>query len=154
MFKRSYIKREVIIGIMRILYKGNIESDFEGFNENAIFKMTDGTYWLQSQYVYWYHYAYMPTAVIIQENGRTILTVKGHSVPVEQLYNVIESRIDGTFEGWQGNTKYKLTNGQIWEQVVYKYQYKYSHRPVATIANVNGSYIMSVAGTQAVVKRI
>lgn len=76
MFKRGYIKREVIIGIMRILYKGNIESDFEGFNENAIFKMTDGTYWLQSQYVYWYHYAYMPTAVIIQENGRTILTVR------------------------------------------------------------------------------
>lgn len=28
--------------------------------------------------------------------------------------DVIESRIDGTFEGWDGDTVFKLINGQIW----------------------------------------
>ncbi|MDR0881742.1 MAG: hypothetical protein LBP55_04270, partial [Candidatus Adiutrix sp.] len=33
----------------------------------------------------------------------------------------IESQIDGTFEGWSGETVFKLTNGQIWQQSSYAY---------------------------------
>lgn len=33
--------------------------------------------------------------------------------------DVIDSRIEGTFQGWRGDTIFKLTNGQIWQQSSY-----------------------------------
>ena len=136
----------------QIIFKGKIESDFEGFDENSIFKMSDGSYWIQSQYKYWYHYAYRPDATIIREQGHTYLLVADHKVQIERIDNVIESKIDGEFRGWNGNTKYKLTNGQVWEQIIYKYEYTYAYCPEVLIYNINGSYICKVAGTSAIVK--
>jgi len=91
---------------------------------------------------------------IIEENGRTFLSVAGRTVPVNRVYDVIESNIDGKFEGWKGKTQYRLTNGQIWQQVEYKYEYKYAFRPEVIICNVNGEYIMSVEGSRAVVRKV
>ena len=110
----------------QIIFKGKIDSDFEGFDDNAIFKMSDGSCWVQSRYLYWYHYAYRPDAVIVREDGRTYLIVLDHKVQVERVDNVIESRINGEFKGWSGNTKVELANGQVWEQAAYKYEYKYA----------------------------
>ena len=138
----------------RVIFCGNIVSDFQGFNENTFFKLSNGTYWVQAKYEYWYHYAYMPEAKLVEENGRTFLFVEGRSIHVNQVHDIIESRIDGEFEGWTGNTTYKLANGQIWQQARYKYEYKYAYRPEVIICNINGSYVMSVAGTQADVRRI
>ena len=138
----------------REIFSGRIVSDFEGFDENAIFKLSNGTFWVQARYEYWYHYAYMPEAKIIEENGRTFLSVVGRTVPVNRVHDVIESRIDGKFEGWKGNTKYKLTNGQVWQQSQYKYEYKYAYRPEVIVCNINGSYIMSVEGTHSAVNRV
>lgn len=138
----------------KIIYSGKINSEFEGFYDHAIFKMSNGTYWVQAKYKYWYHYAYRPNAIITEENGQKILTVSGHSIPVRRLVGVIESFIDGTFEGWEGNTRYKLTNGQEWQQAEYKYKYKYAYRPEAVICEIEGKYIMYVAGTQIAVKRV
>ncbi len=47
--------------------------------------------------------------------------------------SVIESQIDGTFHGWSGETIFKLTNGQIWQQSSYAYTYHYAYRPEVTI---------------------
>ena len=138
----------------QIIFRGKIDSDFEGFDDNAIFKMSDGSYWVQSQYAYWYHYAYRPDAVISREQGRTYLVVAEHKVQIERINDVIERRIEGEFRGWSGDTQYKLSNGQIWMQVAYKYQYTYSYCPEVIICNIGGTYICSVAGTQAVVRRI
>lgn len=138
----------------QIVYQGKIDSEFEGFNQDMIFKMSNGTYWVQAKYKYWYHYAYRPDVVITQEDGRYILHVAGQSIEVNRLYNVIESNIDGTFEGWKGDTVYKLTNGQVWKQKVYKYEYKYAFRPEVIIAEINGSYVMQVEGTNAEVMKI
>jgi len=138
----------------QIVYQGKIDSDFEGFNQDVIFKMSNGTYWVQAKYKYWYHYAYRPEAVITQEDGRYILYVAGQSIEVRRLSNVIESNIDGTFEGWKGDTVYKLTNGQVWKQKTYKYEYKYAFRPAVVIAEINGSYVMQVEGINAEVMKI
>ena len=43
--------------------------------------------------------------------------------------DVIESQIDGDFEGWEGETIFKLTNGQIWQQTSYAYHYHYAFMP-------------------------
>jgi hypothetical protein len=61
--------------------------------------------------------------------------------------DVIESSIDGDFEGWDGDTIFKLTNGQIWEQVSYDYEYHYAFMPEVTIIRTrNNRYKMMVEG--------
>ena len=137
-----------------IIYKGKIDGEFRGFNDEVLFKMKNGTYWIQAQYQYWYHYAYCPDAAIIEENVRYILTVTGHSIPVRKVTDVIESWIDGEFKGWDGKTLYKLQNGQIWQQSTYKYEYTYAYRPDVIIYQTRSGYKMRVAGTIADVQRV
>ena len=52
---------------------------------------------------------------------------------VSQCPTTIESTISGDFEGWSGETIFKLDNGQIWEQAEYSYTYSYAYRPDVTI---------------------
>ena len=57
---------------------------------------------------------------------------------------VIETRVDGTFDGWTGDTIFKLTNGQIWMQSSYDYTYKYAYRPEVMIFPSGGRCKMKV----------
>ena len=59
---------------------------------------------------------------------------------------VIESHIDGTFEGWDGDTIFKLDNGQIWQQASYAYTYHYAYRPKVVIYRTTGGWNMKVEG--------
>jgi len=59
---------------------------------------------------------------------------------------VIESKIDGEFEGWEGDTVFKLMNGQIWQQSQYNYTYHYAYMPDVLIYPSNGGYKMKVDG--------
>jgi hypothetical protein len=70
--------------------------------------------------------------------------------------SVIESVIDGEFNGWDGETIFKLTNGQIWQQSEYDYEYEYEYRPEVTIYKTNSGYKMQVKGMaeSVAVKRI
>jgi hypothetical protein len=56
----------------------------------------------------------------------------------------IESTIAGDFHGWEGETIFKLDNGQIWEQAEYDYTYSYSYRPEVTIYQTSGGCRMKV----------
>ena len=69
---------------------------------------------------------------------------------------VIESRIDGEFQGWDGETIFKLLNGQIWQQSSYQYHYHYAYSPKVTIYRTDGGYKMKVDGVDQTiyVKRI
>jgi len=60
--------------------------------------------------------------------------------------DVIESHIEGTFNGWSGETVFKLTNGQIWQQSSYAYTYHYAYRPGVTIFPASGGCKMKVEG--------
>lgn len=68
----------------------------------------------------------------------------------------IESEIDGTFNGWSGDTIFKLANGQIWQQSEYDYDYEYDYRPDVTIYQTAGGCKMKVEGVDdtILVKRI
>lgn len=59
---------------------------------------------------------------------------------------VIQSQIDGEFNGWEGDTLVKLVNGQVWQQSEYWYHYHYAYMPKVTIIT-SGGYKMQVAGT-------
>ena len=61
---------------------------------------------------------------------------------------IIESQIDGEFEGWEGETIVKLTNGEIWQQSEYFYNYHYAFMPKVLIFLSNGGYKMKVDGVE------
>jgi hypothetical protein len=58
----------------------------------------------------------------------------------------IESRVDGEFEGWDGETIVKLMNGQIWQQQEYYYHYHYAYSPKVLIYKSGNSIKMKVDG--------
>jgi hypothetical protein len=58
--------------------------------------------------------------------------------------DVIESEIAGDFNGWDGETIFKLTNGQIWQQAEYDYEYEYDFQPKVTIYKAASGYKMTV----------
>ena len=59
---------------------------------------------------------------------------------------VIETNIDGEFEGWEGETIFKMMNGSIWQQSSYDYTYHYAYMPAVIIYRKGGSYYMKVEG--------
>lgn len=60
--------------------------------------------------------------------------------------SVIESKIDGDFEGWEGETIFKLLNGQIWQQVEFAFHYHYSFMPDVIIYPSGSGFKMKVEG--------
>ncbi len=56
----------------------------------------------------------------------------------------VESAISGDFNGWEGETIFKLDNGQIWQQAEYDYSYSYSYHPDVTIYRVSEGCRMKV----------
>ena len=133
-------------------------SPFMG-NNGEIFKLADGSLW-EVKYEYEYMYEYYPSVIICPSRGR--LAIKGKSLNVKQVgarqsapksqprqapsAEVIESQIDGEFSGWEGETIFKLTNGQIWQQAAYAYTYTYKYRPNVLIFRSDGGYQMQVEG--------
>jgi hypothetical protein len=59
---------------------------------------------------------------------------------------VVETCIDGDFEGWEGDTVFELCNGQVWQQASYDYTYHYAYRPDVTIVSTGEGYRMFVEG--------
>ena len=47
----------------------------------------------------------------------------------------IRSRIDGDSDGFEGDSVFKLENGQVWRQEEYYYCYRYQYRPHVVIEN-------------------
>ena len=64
--------------------------------------------------------------------------------PSNSCNPAIESTLAGEFNGWDGDTVFKLENGQIWEQAEYSYTYSYSYRPDVTIYQVSGGCRLKV----------
>lgn len=127
-------------------------------NDGEIFRLDDGTIW-QIKYAQNYFYHYYPNVVICPSGDKLI--VKGKSLNVELLSSrsakpaggssgrlppQIESRIDGRFEGWSGETIFKLENGQIWQQTSYASTHSRKFRPKVVITRTGAGYEMQVEG--------
>lgn len=69
-----------------------------------------------------------------------------------EAQSVIETQIDGEFEGWEGETVVKLTNGQVWIQTEYYYEYHYAYMPDVLIYNPGGGWKMRVEGVDKAVE--
>lgn len=61
---------------------------------------------------------------------------------------VVESKIEGECKGWDGNTVFKFSNGQIWRQSVYRYKYFYKYYPTVRIWRDGSRYLLEIDGVQ------
>jgi hypothetical protein len=75
---------------------------------------------------------------LIQE----VVDETGEGAQVEE--RVIESRIDGDFDGWVGDTVFRLQNGQVWQQTSVSAKYLFTHAPRVVISRA--PYRMKVEG--------
>ena len=72
---------------------------------------------------------------------------------IESEANEINSRIIGQFNGWDGDTKFNLENGQIWQQSGNGILKVSMNNPKVTIAKgMFGGFILSVEGYNSKVK--
>lgn len=92
---------------------------------------------------------------LVQEYQSALAKVKYFNIPsrsfsrrtgVSYIGSALETRIDGTFKGWDGDTIFKMRDGSIWQQVSYDYTYHYAYAPDVLIYSKNGSNYMSVEG--------
>jgi hypothetical protein len=60
--------------------------------------------------------------------------------------NLIESTIDGQFDGWDGDTIIKLTNGQVWQQNDLQLHLHLALMPKVLIIATPGGYKAKVDG--------
>lgn len=67
---------------------------------------------------------------------------------------IITSQIDGEFDGWEGETIFKLMNGQIWQQSSYAYMYHYAYMPEVEIYETKNGYIMKVEDVEETIEVI
>jgi hypothetical protein len=60
----------------------------------------------------------------------------------------VESRVDGDFEGWDGNTLFQLENGQVWAQRGTASRYEYRVSPAVLIYETEAGCTMQVDGME------
>lgn len=125
-----------------------VDGDFKGWNGESIIKLTNGEFWKQSEYYYEYLYAFMPNVTLIHSPTGYKMKVDGidKEVSVEKLNNAIQSKINGSFNGWEGNTVVELSNGDKWKQSMFKYSYSYAYSPNIIIYHSNNGFKMKVDG--------
>ena len=126
-------------------------------NNDEVFKLSNGTLW-QVKFEYEYLYKYYPNVTICPSHN--ILIIAGKKLNVVNLTgasissgpSIVESTVDGAFNGWDGKTIIVLTNGQIWEQAEYHYEYHYAYRPDVLIYKTGDRYMMQIEGTDEAVR--
>jgi hypothetical protein len=55
--------------------------------------------------------------------------------------SVINCRVAGAFTGYHSGAIFRLSNGQTWQQRLYKYKYKYKNRPLVKIQQSKGRWM-------------
>jgi hypothetical protein len=64
---------------------------------------------------------------LFDDNARQVM-------PFSDNAELIESRINGDFDGWEGATLFALENGQVWQQAGPGAKYFFANRPRVRIA--------------------
>ena len=103
-----------------------------------LYDAEDSNYWLEDIFV--------STIPDLSPAPTPNPTVTPPVSPPPPAGSVIQTCIDGAFEGWSGETVFELCNGQVWAQTSYAYTYHYAYRPDVTLVQTSGGWVMSVEG--------
>ena len=74
---------------------------------------------------------------------------KREHVNTKQIYTYT---IDGEFNGWSGDTIFIMTNGAIWRQTNYAYNYMYAYNPKVIVYWNGYTWILQVEGQTSIVE--
>jgi hypothetical protein len=125
----------------------NISGSISGtIQQGYIFKTYDSEYYVINELTLQLVLTLSPEVQIFRKGSDYKLIIEDFDEPVicKKITNVIETQIDGDFEGWEGETIFKMMNGQIWQQSSYDYTYHYAYSPEVLIYEFQGSWIMRV----------
>lgn len=144
--------------------KGNISGTIK---KGYILKTTSGNIYEVTGLTLQLVLELQPNVLILRKNDTYKLIVDGFDEPLickclkktsdqtigfeknkkrSQQSSVIESQIEGDFNGFDGETIVKLINGQIWQQAEYYYYYHYSYMPKVLIYKSGSIFKMKVNG--------
>ena len=120
-------------------------------NDGEVFVLTDGSIW-EVKYEYEYMYEYYPDVIVCP--SKNVLIIDGKKLNIQNVSkgaqsnesNIIESSIDGDWNGWDGDTIVKLTNGDIWQQVGLNLSLSLGIGNEVLIYKKNGIWHMQVEG--------
>ena len=127
--------------------------------DGEIVKLDDGSFW-RIENANENLYAYYPSVIICPALEKLIIgekTLDANSLASKASTeekisekdlpaSIVASHVNGEFEGWNGKTIVKLTNGQVWQQNQYYYQKYYAYMPKVFIFISNGQHRMKVNG--------
>jgi hypothetical protein len=119
-----------------------LDGEFNGYDDGAIFRLTNGQIWQQRRYKYKYKYKYRPRVRLYQDQNRWFMEFDCMDEPIEVVRaNVLEDGvIVSDFNGFHGRSRFKFASGRVWEQAEYKYSYHYAYRPHAIVVDgINGT---------------
>ncbi len=142
----------VQVELLADVITSSINGTFEGWSQDTLFPLNNGQYWIQTDYQSSYSYSYSPQAIIYRAPSSFVykMWVEGESeaAQVQQVTNIISSRIDGEFNGWEGDTLFYLWNGQVWQQARWAWNWAWGYSPKVLIYRTPGSfyYTMQVEG--------
>ena len=155
----------VICQKLQIVTSSSIDGEFEGWNGETTIILSNGEIWKQYNYKYEYNYSYNADVWVFSDGNSYFMKVEDleSAVEVTKISNsimqnisnavmptlqtgIIQSKIIEDFEGWEGDTKFILDNGQVWKQESYSYMYHYAYRPSVKIIPSNQGYLMKVEG--------
>lgn len=87
-----------------------------------------------------------PKMEFMRDGNRYEVTVEDLEDPLicEKIHSFYHTQIDGEFEGWDGTTKFRMIDGQIWQQSTYDYHYNYAYFPNVFMYEYNGSWFLKV----------
>lgn len=145
-----------IISVIQLNAQLKVAGDFNGWDGETVVALSDGSYWIQVEYNYYYCYSYSPKVEIKHQNGNTYLQVIGCSnswVRVEKISNVKRTKIDGEFNGFDANKIFRMQDGSAYKQKKYKYWYHYAYSPECLIYYYNG-WKLSVCGKSIDVEKL
>lgn len=134
--------------------ESQIDGEFNGWTGETLFPLLNGQVWQQVAYAYHYHYAYSPRVLIVRSGSQHEMHVDGvdPAVTVALADVLVDSRIIGDFNGWNGDTLFELANGQIWQQVGPGIETHVAVRPRALIFRAGVGARMYVEGIDSTVQ--
>lgn len=123
--------------------KGSISGNV---SEGFLFKTESKEYYIISEPTRQRVRTRNPNVKIYQSGSRYKLVIDDFDEPVicTKTRNVIDTQINGEFKGWDGETEFKLMNGQVWKQSSYDYTYHYEYSPQVFIYQYKGAWILKV----------
>ena len=114
-----------------------LQGAFTGYKGGKVFRLSNGQAWQQSRYKYKYKYKYRPRARLYREGSKWFLHPECMDEPVEvrRVSVLAEGQVVSDFKGFSGDSVFELTDGTIWEEAEYKYEYHYAYRPDAVVVD-------------------